>query len=86
MNLSTTQLRMLGSVLYFAGVALIINFIAQFTITTWPFKFGELNWRVGSALTIDSSTSTVSRSRRRRVTFDETSWRAGRCWGRAAGA
>ncbi len=49
MNLSTTQLRMLGSVLYFAGVALIINFIAQFTITTWPFKFGELNWRVGSA-------------------------------------
>jgi hypothetical protein len=48
MNLSSTQLRLLGSVMYFAAVALLINFLAQFTITVWPFKFGELNWRVGS--------------------------------------
>jgi hypothetical protein len=48
MNLSSTQLRLLGSVMYFAAVALIINFLAQFTITVWPLKFGELNWRVGS--------------------------------------
>ncbi len=48
MNLSTTQLRMLGSVLYFAAAVLILNFFAQFTITTWPFRASELNWRVGS--------------------------------------
>lgn len=48
MNLSTTQLRLLGSVLYFAAVALILNYLAQFTITAWPFRFSELNWRVGS--------------------------------------
>ncbi|MDZ7632417.1 MAG: hypothetical protein U5K74_13985 [Gemmatimonadaceae bacterium] len=60
MNLSTTQLRMLGSVMYFAAVALIINFFAQFTIQVWPFKFGELNWRVGAAgLVMDALLATV---------------------------
>lgn len=49
MNLSSAQLRLLGNVMYFAAVALIMNFLAQFTITVWPFKFGELNWRVGSS-------------------------------------
>lgn len=48
MNLSSTQLRALGSVLYFAAVALTINFLAAFTIQIWPIKFSELNWRVGS--------------------------------------
>jgi hypothetical protein len=48
MNLSSTQLRTLGSVLYFAAVTLIINFLAAFTIQIWPLKFSELNWRVGS--------------------------------------
>ncbi len=48
MNLSTTQLRILGSLLYFAAAALIINYFAQFTIQVWPFKIGELNWRVGA--------------------------------------
>jgi hypothetical protein len=60
MNLSTTQLRLLGSVMYFAAAALILNFFAQFTIQVWPFKFGELNWRVGAAgLVMDTLLSTV---------------------------
>lgn len=60
MNLSTTQLRLLGSVMYFAAAALIINYFAQFTIQVWPFKFGELNWRVGaSGLIMDALLSTV---------------------------
>lgn len=60
MNLSTTQLRMLGSVMYFAAVALIINYFAQLTIQVWPIKIGELNWRVGAAgLFMDALLSTV---------------------------
>ncbi len=60
MNLSSTQLRMLGSVMYFAAAALILNFFAQFTIQVWPFKFSELNWRVGaSGLVMDALISTV---------------------------
>ncbi len=60
MNLSSTQLRMLGSVMYFAAAALILNFFAQFTIQVWPFKFTELNWRVGaSGLVMDALISTV---------------------------
>jgi hypothetical protein len=60
MNLSTTQLRMLGSVLYFAAVALIINYFAQLTIQVWPIKVSELNWRVGAAgLFMDALLSTV---------------------------
>ena len=60
MNLSTTQLRLLGSVMYFAAAALILNFFAQFTIQVWPFKFEELNWRVGAAgLFMDALLSTV---------------------------
>jgi small-conductance mechanosensitive channel len=60
MNLSTTQLRLLGSLMYFAAAALILNFFAQFTIQVWPFKFGELNWRVGAAgLVMDALLSTV---------------------------
>jgi hypothetical protein len=49
MTLSTSQLRSLGSVLYFAAAALMINIMAQFTVQVWPIKFGELNWRVGAA-------------------------------------
>lgn len=49
MNFSTSQLRALGSVLYFAAVALILNILAQFAVQVWPIKFGELNWRVGAA-------------------------------------
>lgn len=48
MNLSTTQLRLLGSVMYFAAAALILNYFAQYTIQVWPFKLSELNWRVGA--------------------------------------
>lgn len=60
MNLSTTQLRLLGSVMYFAAAALIINYFAQFTIQVWPFKFSELNWRVGAAgLLMDALLATV---------------------------
>lgn len=60
MNLSTTQLRLLGSVMYFAAAALILNFFAQFTIQVWPFKLTELNWRVGAAgLLMDALMSTV---------------------------
>jgi hypothetical protein len=60
MNLSTTQLRLLGSVMYFAAAALMINPFAQFTIQVWPFKFGELNWRVGAAgLFMDALLATV---------------------------
>jgi len=51
---------MLGSVMYFAAAALILNFFAQFTIQVWPFKFTELNWRVGaSGLVMDALISTV---------------------------
>ncbi len=60
MNLSSTQLRMLGSVMYFAAVALIINAAAQFTIPVWPLKPSELNWRVGaSGLLMDALLATV---------------------------
>jgi hypothetical protein len=60
MNLSSTQLRLLGGVMYFAAVALILNFFAQFTIQVWPFKFAELNWRVGAAgLVMDALLSTI---------------------------
>lgn len=60
MNLSTSQLRMLGSVLYFAAVVLIINTFAQFTITVWPLKFAELNWRAGaSGLVMDAFLASV---------------------------
>ena len=60
MNLSTTQLRLLGSVMYFAAAALILNYFAQFTIQVWPFKFSELNWRVGGAgLFMDALLATV---------------------------
>ncbi|MCC7051725.1 MAG: hypothetical protein IT355_00570 [Gemmatimonadaceae bacterium] len=60
MNLSTTQLRMLGSVMYFAAVALIINYFAQLTIQVWPIKVSELNWRVGAAgLFMDALLATV---------------------------
>ena len=60
MNLSTTQLRLLGRVMYFAAAVLIINFFAQFTIQVWPFKFTELNWRVGATgLVMDALLSTV---------------------------
>lgn len=60
MNLSSSQLRLLGSVMYFAAAALIVNYLAQFTIQVWPFKFGELNWRVGSSgLVMDVLLSSV---------------------------
>jgi hypothetical protein len=60
MNLSTTQLRLLGSVMYFAAAALILNPFAQFVITVWPFKLSELNWRVGSSgLLMDALIATV---------------------------
>ena len=60
MNLSTSQLRMLGSVMYFAAVVLIINYFAQFTIQVWPLKFGELNWRAGATgLLLDVLLSTM---------------------------
>lgn len=48
MNLSSTQLRLLGSVMYFAAFALIVNVLADFTIKIWPMKMSELNWRVGA--------------------------------------
>jgi hypothetical protein len=60
MNLSTTQLRLIGSVMYFAAVALILNYFAQFTIQVWPIKIGELNWRVGATgLLMDALLATV---------------------------
>jgi hypothetical protein len=60
MNLSTTQLRLLGSVMYFAAAALILNSFAQFTIQVWPFKLSELNWRVGATgLVMDVLMSSV---------------------------
>lgn len=49
MNLSTSQLRMLGSVMYFAAFPLLVNYMAEFMIKVWPMKFSELNWRVGAA-------------------------------------
>lgn len=48
MNLSSSQLRLLGSVMYFAAFALIVNVLADFTIKIWPMKLSELNWRVGA--------------------------------------
>ena len=60
MNLSSTQLRLLGSVMYFAAAVLILNYFAQFTIQVWPLKFEELNWRVGATgLVMDALLSTV---------------------------
>lgn len=60
MNLSATQLRQLGSVMYYAAVALMINSFAQFTIQVWPLKLSELNWRVGaSGLLMDALLGTV---------------------------
>jgi uncharacterized membrane protein YqhA len=49
MNLSTTQLRMLGSVMYFAAFSLFVSFFADLVIKVWPIKLSELNWRVGAA-------------------------------------
>ena len=60
MNLSATQLRQLGSVMYYAAVALMINSFAQFAIQVWPLKLSELNWRVGAAgLLMDALLGTV---------------------------
>ena len=60
MNLSSTQLRLLGSVMYFAAAVLILNYFAQFAIQVWPLKFEELNWRVGATgLVMDALLSTV---------------------------
>ena len=60
MNLSATQLRQLGSVIYYAAVALMINSFAQFAIQVWPLKLSELNWRVGAAgLLMDALLGTV---------------------------
>ena len=60
MNLSATQLRQLGSVIYYAAVALMINAFAQFAIQVWPLKLSELNWRVGAAgLLMDALLGTV---------------------------
>lgn len=60
MNLSATQLRKLGSLMYYAAVALMINSFAQFTIQIWPLKLTELNWRVGAAgLLLDALLGTV---------------------------
>jgi hypothetical protein len=49
MNFSTTQLRALGSVMYFAAFALLTNVTADLLIKVWPIKLSELNWRVGAA-------------------------------------
>ena len=49
MNFSTTQLRMLGSVMYFAAVTVLVSTIADLAIKIWPFKLSELNWRVGAS-------------------------------------
>ena len=49
MNLSTTQLRMLGSVMYFAAFSLFVSFLADLVIKIWPIKLSELNWRVGAS-------------------------------------
>jgi len=60
MNLSATQLRQLGSVMYYAAVALMLNSFAQFAIQVWPLKLSELNWRVGaSGLLMDALLGTV---------------------------
>lgn len=49
MNFSTTQLRMLGSVTYFAAFTVLMSTIADLAIKIWPFKLSELNWRVGAS-------------------------------------
>ena len=49
MNFSTTQLRMLGSVMYFAAFTLLTVSLADLVIKIWPIKASELNWRVGAA-------------------------------------
>lgn len=49
MNFSTTQLRALGSVMYFAAFSLLTNAIADLVIKAWPIKMSELNWRAGAA-------------------------------------
>lgn len=49
MNFSTTQLRMLGSVMYFAAFTLLTSSLADLIIKIWPIKVSELNWRVGAA-------------------------------------
>ena len=48
MNLSTSQQRTLLSAAMFAAVVMLIGTGAELVIQTWPIKFGELNWRVGS--------------------------------------
>lgn len=48
MNLSTSQQRTLLSTATFAAIVMLIGTAAEFAIQTWPLKFGELNWRVGS--------------------------------------
>lgn len=47
MNLSSSQLKALGNLLTFAAVVLLSWIFADIVIKTWPFKVGELNWRVG---------------------------------------
>jgi len=60
MNLSTTQLRMLGSVMYFAAFSLFVSYIADLVIKVWPLKVSELNWRVGaSGLVMDVLVSSI---------------------------
>ncbi len=49
MNFSTTQLRMLGSVMYFAAFTVLTSTITDLVIKIWPFKMSELNWRVGAS-------------------------------------
>jgi hypothetical protein len=60
MNFSTTQLRMLGSVMYFAAFSLLTSNLADLVIKIWPIKSSELNWRVGAAgLVLDMLVSSI---------------------------
>ena len=60
MNLSTTQLRLLGSVMYFAAFSLFASSVSDLVIKVWPLKVSELNWRVGaSGLVMDVLVSSI---------------------------
>ena len=60
MNFSSTQQRTLLSIATVAAWVLLLNIMAEFAIQIWPLKFGELNWRVGSAgLLIDAFVKTL---------------------------
>jgi hypothetical protein len=60
MNFSSTQQRTLFSIATLAAWVLLLNIMAEFTIQIWPLKFGELNWRVGTAgLLIDAFVKTL---------------------------